>query len=393
METSDDSAIIAEQQQDAGAHSSDGQQHQLVHSSQEEPHGSLHPKRDTSHAASSHAGGGSSAAPGSLDQYHVVMSTALGVYTQWQSRVCYYWYKKVRLEAERQAEGPVAMGGFTRLLSGEALDGLEGEIPTVLVDNLPPELEAIAAGYVVLTRPYAFQQWARKALPSIPERYVFMAEPDHLFLRAPPLWATPTRPAAFPFFYIEPAKYPDIVAKFNAKNVSLDQMDPIGNSPVMIHRDQFTQIVDTWVDTSFKIKQDKEADTAWGWVQEMYGFSISSSQAAASPIRYDLHKELMLQPPWDASLKADNGLDAVIIHYTYGNDFNEQGEMTYGKVGSWHWDKRDYMDKYPPREVPPLPPGCNNEVVKELMRRVSEAAAALPDWDTHTGAKDAALAD
>lgn len=29
--------------------------------------------------------------PGTLDKYHVVMSTSVGIYTQWQSRVCYYW--------------------------------------------------------------------------------------------------------------------------------------------------------------------------------------------------------------------------------------------------------------------------------------------------------------
>ena len=32
-----------------------------------------------------------------------------------------------------------------------------------------------------------------------------------------------------------------------------------------------------------------------------------------------------------------------MIHFTYGDDFNEMGVFTPGKVGYWHWDKRDYM--------------------------------------------------
>lgn len=46
-------------------------------------------------------------------------------------------------------------------------------------------------GYVVLERPHAFKQWVRSHLPRLPEKYIFMVEPDHVLLRAPPLWATP----------------------------------------------------------------------------------------------------------------------------------------------------------------------------------------------------------
>ena len=52
------------------------------------------------------------AGPGSLDQYHVVCSDGGGPYTQWQVRVHFYWYKKVKAAATHGA-----MGGFTRLLS------------------------------------------------------------------------------------------------------------------------------------------------------------------------------------------------------------------------------------------------------------------------------------
>ena len=54
-----------------------------------------------------------------------------------------------------------------------------------------------------------------------PEPYIIMGEPDHLWLKPPPLWATPTRPAAFPFFYIEPVRFKSIVDRYNPKNVGV----------------------------------------------------------------------------------------------------------------------------------------------------------------------------
>jgi hypothetical protein len=42
-------------------------------------------------------------------------------------------------------------------------------------------------GYRVLHRPWAFVQWLPYAV-KLPEEYVLMAEPDHIFLRIPPLW-------------------------------------------------------------------------------------------------------------------------------------------------------------------------------------------------------------
>ena len=46
--------------------------------------------------------------------------------------------------------------------------------------------------------------------------------------------------------------------------------------------------------------------------------------------------------PLPLSFGAQNGKDAYMIHFTYGDDFNEKGEFTPGKVGFWHWDKRDW---------------------------------------------------
>jgi hydroxyproline O-arabinosyltransferase len=45
------------------------------------------------------------------NKYHVVVTCDLSVYTQWQTRVHYYWYKKMK---EQYPDS--AMGGFTRLI-------------------------------------------------------------------------------------------------------------------------------------------------------------------------------------------------------------------------------------------------------------------------------------
>lgn len=92
---------------------------------------------------------------------------------------------------------------------------------------------AAAGRYVVLNRPYAFVQWLRTAV--FPERYVLMSEPDHLWLRPMPnLMANNHRPAAFPFFYIEPAKkdFKRLTEKFTGP-LSLKQAEsiaPMGRS-------------------------------------------------------------------------------------------------------------------------------------------------------------------
>ena len=84
----------------------------------------------------------------------------------------------------------------------------------------------------MLNRPWAFVQWL--AVTDIPERYVLMSEPDHVWLKPMPNLMTGEAPASFPFFYIEPAKpdYRAITEKFTGK-LTLKQAEsiaPIGES-------------------------------------------------------------------------------------------------------------------------------------------------------------------
>lgn len=95
--------------------------------------------------------------------YHVVTTTQ-GFSNHWQARIHYYWYKKQRDACLR--EPACDMGGFTRVLHSGKADDLMDEIPTVVVDPLPPSVSGNTT-YVVLNRPYAFIEWLTKV--SIPE--------------------------------------------------------------------------------------------------------------------------------------------------------------------------------------------------------------------------------
>eukprot|EP00798_Chlamydomonas_sp_ICE-L_P030518 gene30518-35546_t len=141
-----------------------------------------------------------------------------------------------------------------------ASDDLMDELPTMVVDPLPKSMVE-NNWYVVLNRPYAFVQWAEKA--KIPERFVLMAEPDHIMLRPLPNFMSGNRPASFPFFYIEPAKpeYKHIVEKFTGPMTSkqLEEIAPIGNSPTYLALEDMKRVMPVWLNVSIAIFKDKDA--------------------------------------------------------------------------------------------------------------------------------------
>lgn len=72
-------------------------------------------------------------------------------------------------------------------------------------------------------------------------RYILMAEPDHIFVRPLPNLAHGEYPAGFPFFYIKPEENKKIVRKFYPEeNGPLTNVDPIGNSPVIIRKVKYS---------------------------------------------------------------------------------------------------------------------------------------------------------
>ncbi|CAK0762398.1 hypothetical protein CVIRNUC_002953 [Coccomyxa viridis] len=253
------------------------------------------------------------------------------------------------------------------------------EIPTALVDKLPLGLDQ---GFVVLNRPYGFLQWVRQHLPHLTEAYVLMIEPDYIFMRPPPLFATPTQSAAYHFTYMLPNQNRDIIEPYNEKGVPYDTILPIGNAPVMIHRSNLALIVEDWYDIALRMKSDEKANKAFGWILEMFAYAIASSQAPGGPLAYTLRDEFIVQPPFDPSFTMGNGESAYIIHFTYGNDYDAQGKMVYGQGVSkfFHWDKRDYTYEYPPKSFPLPPKEVKAETVRALVTAVNEAIAELEPW-------------
>lgn len=295
--------------------------------------------------------------------FHVALTATDAPYNKWQCRVMYYWYKKVKDMPGSE------MGGFTRVLHSGKPDNLMDEIPTYVVDPLPAGLDQ---GYVVLNRPWAFVQWLEKA--TIEEEYILMAEPDHIFVKPLPNLARGGLPAAFPFFYIKPAENEKIVRKYYPEEKGpVTDIDPIGNSPVIIKKSLLEKIAPTWMNVSIKMKNDPDTDKTFGWVLEMYGYAVAS---ALHGVQHILRKDFMIQPPWDLKLGS-----CFIIHYTYGCDYSLKGELTYGKIGEWRFDKRSFLQGPPPKNLSLPPPGVPESVVT-LVKKVNEATANIPGWET-----------
>jgi len=306
-------------------------------------------------------------------RYHIVIS-AQGSATHWQSRVHYYWYKKIKAQCEE--EGHCQMGGFTRLLHSGQPDDLMNEIPTFVAQTLPPQHPD--HGYIVLNRPWAFKQWVTAV--TIPEKYVIMSEPDHIWLKPMPNLMVGQRPAAFPFFYIEPSKkeYLPIVQQFVGPitRKESENIAPIGSSPTIMAWDDLQKVAPVWFNLSIAVHNNPAASKEWGWVQEMYAFTLAAYKAGLRNI--GLHIKMMAQPPFDKTLDP-----YYILHYTYGMDYTLDGVFTPGKFGEWRFDKRSYSGGPPPRNLTEPPKGMKNELVRHLIHAINEATDAIPGWDEY----------
>ncbi|KAL0290623.1 UNVERIFIED_CONTAM: Hydroxyproline O-arabinosyltransferase RDN2 [Sesamum angustifolium] len=269
-------------------------------------------------------------------RFHVALTATETPYSKWQCRIMYYWYKK-----KKDLPGS-EMGKFTRILHSGKPDNLMDEMPTFRVDPF--------------------------------HRYILMAEPDHIFLSPLPNLVYDRYPVAFPFSYIKPIKNEKIIRKFFPEEMGpVTNIDPIGNSPVIIKKVRLAGKNCAYlVERLVEHEHDPETDHTFGWVLEMYGYAVAS---ALHGVQHILRKDFMLQPPWD--LETAN---KFILHYTYGCDYNLKGELTYGKVGEWQFDKRTYLDGPPPRNLSLPPPGAPESVVT-LINLINEATANLPNWD------------
>ncbi|KAG2278492.1 hypothetical protein Bca52824_061047 [Brassica carinata] len=282
--------------------------------------------------------------------FHTAVTASDSVYNTWQCRVMYYWFKKAKASAGPGSE----MGGFTRILHNGKPDKYMDEIPTFVAQPLPSGMDQ---GYVVLNRPWAFVQWLQQA--DIKEDYVLMSEPDHVIVKPIPNLAKD----GFGYEKVLRKYYPE-------ERGPVTNIDPIGNSPVIVGKEALKKIAPTWMNVSLAMKKDPEADKAFGWVLEMYAYAVSSALHGVSNV---LHKDFMIQPPWDKEVG-----DKYIIHYTYGCDFDMKVKISNSDL-EWRFDKRSYIKSPPPKNLTMPPPGVPQSVVT-LVKMVNEATANLPDW-------------
>ncbi|WOL06712.1 hypothetical protein Cni_G15446 [Canna indica] len=138
-------------------------------------------------------------------------------------------------------------------------------------------------------------------------------------------------------------------------------VDPL---PAGMDRSMLEKIAPTWINVSLRMKEDPETDKV----------CLCYCKCITWCATYSL-KDFMIQPPWDTKLG-----NTHIILFIYGCDYSLKGELTYGKIGEWRFDKRSYLRGPPPRNLSLPPPGVPESVVK-LVKPVNEASANIPGWD------------
>ncbi|CAL5443711.1 unnamed protein product [Camellia sinensis] len=221
-------------------------------------------------------------------------------------------------------------------------------------------------GYIVLNRPWDLYNGFSKRTS---KNYILMAEPDHIIVKPIPNLSRDGRGAAFPFFYIEPQKYESVLRKFFPKEKGpISNIDPIGNSPVIVGKESLKKIAPTWMNVSLAMKRDPVANKEFGWVLKMYAYAVASALHNVGNI---LYKDFMIQ-----DIEIGN---KFIIHFTYRCDYDMKGKLTYGKIGEWRFDKRSYTTAWPPKNLPLRPPGVPGSVVT-LVKMVNEATTNIPNW-------------
>ena len=312
--------------------------------------------------------------------YHVILTAQDSLYQAWQTRIMYYHFQK-----QKKLDQCGEMGGFTRMLNSKSGkgDGLMSEMPTVIVEQLAEGDGCRSSGdntcdfgFPVMNRPHGVQQLLNKIdageVPQLVEDYVLIAETDHVMLRPIPNRATPEMPACFPFGYMNPTapELRPIVERW-AKDPS--KVDPCGPSPVLIHLPMLRRLTPDWLRISFELKRDDTADRVFGWVLEMWGYTIAAAQQG---IKHYVWKEFQQEPSalWHANLDGN----PYIYHYTFGLEYTADG-IPVTTVGEWSLDKRHFMGSYPSPTMLP-PPKCASKAAKTLHALFVEAATNLSGW-------------
>jgi len=171
---------------------------------------------------------------------------------------------------------------------------------------------------------------------------------------------------------------PDIQAAVVKRYFDGDHLSvsPVGPSPAIMHVDNLQKVTPLWLKLSVDLKHDSQADAAFGWVLEMWGYSIA---CARLDIKHYVWQQLQIEPSasWHQNVSAER---PYIYHYTFGVEYSLDGIPVVGAVGEWSLDKRHYFGGYPPRNLA-RPPECAQECAWVWWSMFNEATSALgPEW-------------
>jgi hypothetical protein len=56
-------------------------------------------------------------------------------------------------------------------------------------------------------------------------------------------------------------------------------VDPVGPSPLIIHKSQLAELLDPFWNLCLELKRDQQANAAFGWVLEMWAWALAAARA------------------------------------------------------------------------------------------------------------------
>jgi len=220
------------------------------------------------------------ACPSTRRPFHTLLTGQGSTYNGWQSRIMYYHWRK-----QRAADGACTeMTGFTRLCASEdgKPDPAAPYIPSVFVPALTSEHLAKYGHFGVLNRPHSVVEFFKRPemVALIVEKYILLAETDHVFMQPMPnlVQDDPPRAAAHTFGYMHASPRHDSVVKYCWPEGDHTSLQPVGPSPLLIEKNLLQLVAVPWLNCSYILRGRPEpAQAIQDWVLEMWGYTIAAA--------------------------------------------------------------------------------------------------------------------
>jgi len=294
----------------------------------------------------------------------------------------YHWRK------QRAADGECTeMTGFTRVCASEGglPDAAAPYIPSVFVPSLTPEVLAKYGHFGVLNRPHSVVEFFRRGLADrVKEKYVLVAETDHILTKPMPNLATdatadsPPLAAAHGFGYMHASSGHNSVIQYCWPQGDFKSLQAVGPSPLIIEKELLRKVAPLWLNCSYILRGRPEpAHRIQDWVLEMWGYSIA---AAKLRVLHDVLSHFQVEGGAGISVRRAMSRGVYIFHYTYGLEYTLAGRpQGPGTIGEWSLDKRHYGGAYPPRHMQPPPSGASDGTAW-LLEAWNEASGNISTW-------------